>query len=150
MAWFALARALFLAAVACAAAALRPLPVNLALNVAFALSLAVGVVWFEGRVRQVPVARILGALIGCAIGLALARTIASSLSWAETGGRRVEFLHSFALIVLPYLGLVLGSKHGERLEPAQLIGLFRTSGPVRRYKNLHTSVNIHGQVSDRR
>ena len=34
---------------------------------------------------------------------------------------RVEFLHSFILIVLPYLGLVLGGKHGEWLEPARLI-----------------------------
>ena len=101
MAWFALARTLFVAAVAYAAAALRPLPVNLALNLAFAVSLAVVVLWLESRLRQAPVTRILGALIGCAIGLALARTIASSLSWAETGGRRVEFLHSFTLIVLP-------------------------------------------------
>ena len=69
MAWFALARALFVAAVVYAAAALRPLPVNLPLNLAFALSLAVGVVWLESRLRQVSVTRILGALIGCAIGL---------------------------------------------------------------------------------
>jgi uncharacterized protein YacL len=148
MAWFALARALFVVAVASAAALLRPLPVNLALNLAFAASLAVGVLWFESRLRQVSVTRILGALIGCAIGLALARAIASSLSWAGTGGRPVEFFYSFALIVLPYLGLVLGSEHGEWLEPAQLIGLFRTSGPVRRYKILDTSVIIDGRIAD--
>jgi uncharacterized protein YacL len=148
MAWFALARALFVAAVAYAAAALRPLPVNLPLNIAFALSLAVGVVWLESRLRQVSVTRILGALIGCAIGLVLARTFAAGLSWAETGGRRGEFLRSLALIVLPYLGLVLGSKHGEWLEPAQLIGLFRTAGPVRRYKILDTSVIIDGRIAD--
>src|ERR1700722_717505 len=148
MAWFALARALFVAAVAYAAAALRPLPVNLPLNIAFALSLAVGVVWLESRLRQVSVTRILGALIGCAIGLVLARTFASGLSWAETGGRRGEFLSSLALIVLPYLGLVLGSKHGEWLEPAQLIGLFRACGPVRRHKILAPSVIIDGRIAD--
>ena len=40
MAWFALARILLVAAVACAAALLRPLPVTMPANVAFALALA--------------------------------------------------------------------------------------------------------------
>src|SRR6185295_19588241 len=113
MAWFTLARILFVATVAYAAAVLRPLAFTPALNVGFALALAVLVVLFESRLRATAVSRILGALIGCAIGLALARTIASGLFWTDSGDRRVEFLHSFVLIVLPYLGLVLGGKHGE-------------------------------------
>jgi uncharacterized protein YacL len=60
----------------------------------------------------------------------------------------VEFLHSFLLIVLPYLGLVLGAKNGEWLEPARLIGLFRATGPQRRYKILDTSVIIDGRIAD--
>ena len=40
MAWFALARFLFILAVAYAAAILRPLPVGLVANVGFALALA--------------------------------------------------------------------------------------------------------------
>jgi uncharacterized protein YacL len=148
MAWFALARVLFVAAVAYAAAVLRPLAFNPALNVAFALALAVLVVVFESRLRETAVTRILGALIGCAIGLALARTIASGLFWADSGDRRVEFLHSFVLIVLPYLGLVLGGKHGEWLEPARLVSLFRSTGPIRRYRILDTSVIIDGRIAD--
>src|SRR5678816_1194347 len=68
--------------------------------------------------------------------------------WADTGDRRVEFLHSFVLIVLPYLGLVIGGKHGEWLEPARLISLFRAAGPQRRYKILDTSVIIDGRICD--
>ena len=90
----------------------------------------------------------LGALIGCAIGLAIARTIVAGLFWADSGDRRVEFLHSFILIVLPYLGLVLGGKHGEWLEPARLVSLFRAAGPQRRYKILDTSVIIDGRIAD--
>src|SRR6185436_16914968 len=129
MAWFALARVLFVAAVAYAAAILQPLPVNGELNVGFALVLAGLAVLFESRLRETAVTRILGALVGCAIGLALARTIASGLFWTDSGDRRVEFLHSFVLIVLPYLGLVLGGKHGEWLEPPRLISLFRSTSP---------------------
>src|SRR6267142_623938 len=112
MAWFALARLLFVAAVAYAAVVLEPLPVGVSLNVGFA------------------------------------RAIGAGLFWANPSDRRVAFLHSFILIVLPYLGLVLGAKHGEWLEPARLIGLFRAAGPARRYKILDTSVIIDGRIAD--
>jgi uncharacterized protein YacL len=148
MAWFALARVLFVAAVAYSAAILLPLPVGLPANVGFALALAALVVLFESRLRETAVTRVLGALIGCTIGLAIAHAIGTGLFWADTGDRRVEFLHSFVLIVLPYLGLVLGGKHGEWLEPARLIGLFRATGPQRRYKILDTSVIIDGRIAD--
>src|SRR5206468_769328 len=49
---------------------------------------------------------------------------------------------------LPFLGLVLGGKHGEWLEPARLVGLFGTAGPERRYKILDTSVIIDGRIAD--
>jgi uncharacterized protein YacL len=148
MTWFALARMVFVAAVAYAAAMLQPLPVGIPANVAFALALAGLGVLFESRLRETAVTRVLGALIGCAIGLGIAHAIVTGLFWADSGDRRVEFLHSFTLIVLPYLGLVLGGKHGEWLEPARLVTLFRAAGPLRRYKILDTSVIIDGRIAD--
>jgi uncharacterized protein YacL len=148
MAWFTLARVLFVAAVAYAAAILQPFPVGVPANVLVALSLSALVVVFEGRLRETAITRVLGALIGCGIGLAIAHTIVSALFWADNGDRRVEFLHSFTLIVLPYLGLVLGGKHGEWLEPERLVSLFRATGPLRRYKILDTSVIIDGRIAD--
>src|SRR6516164_4622583 len=148
MSWFVLARGLFVAAVAYAATILQPLPVALPANIGFALALAGLVVLFESRLRETAMTRVLGALIGCAIGLGIARTIGAGLFWADSADRRVAFLHSFILIVLPYLGLVLGAKHGEWLEPARLLSLFRASGPQRRYKILDTSVIIDGRIAD--
>jgi len=148
MAWFALARGSFVAIVAYAAAILQPLPVGLALNVVFSLSLAALVVLFESRLREIAITRVLGALIGCAVGLTIAHAIGTGLFWTDSGDRRVEFLHSFTLIVLPYLGLMLGGKHGEWLEPARLVSLFRATGPLRRYKILDTSVIIDGRIAD--
>src|SRR6185295_9100255 len=148
MAWFALARVMFVAAVAYAAALLQPFPVALFANILVALLLAALVVFFESRLRETAITRVLGALIGCAIGLAIAHMIVTGLFWADSGDRRVEFLHSFTLIVLPYLGLVLGGKHGEWLEPLRLISLFRATGPQRRYKILDTSVIIDGRIAD--
>src|SRR5262249_11565938 len=148
MAWFALARALFVAAVAYAAAVLHPLPVSLPANIGFALVLAALVVFFESRLGETSVTRVLRSLVGCAIRLGLARAVGAALFWADAGDSKVEFLHSFVLLVLPYLGLVLGAKHGEWLEPARLISLFRAAGPQRRYKILDTSVIIDGRIAD--
>jgi uncharacterized protein YacL len=78
----------------------------------------------------------------------LARMIASGLFWTDSGDRRVEFLHSFVLIVLPYLGLVLGAEHGEWLDPPRFVSLFRSTVPARHYKILDTSVIIDGRIAE--
>jgi uncharacterized protein YacL len=148
MAWFVLARVLFIAVVAYAAAILRPLAYGLPLNVGFALLLAGLVVVFESRLRETAVTRVLGALLGCAIGLLIARAITAGLFWADSADARIKFLDSFILIVLPYLGLVVGGKHGEWLEPARLVALFRADGSEHRYKILDTSVIIDGRIAD--
>jgi uncharacterized protein YacL len=148
MAWFALARVLFVAAVAYTAALVRPLPFGIAPNIVFALGLAGLAVLFESRVREAAATRLLGALLGGTVGLFIARAIGSGLYWTNTSEPKVEFLYSFILIALPYLGLVIGAKHGEWLEPSRLVSLFRTAGPERRYKILDTSVIIDGRISD--
>jgi uncharacterized protein YacL len=149
MGWSTLGRAIVVAAVAAAAVLLEPIPVGgLLANVTFALVLGGVVVAIERLLRQTPSTRLFGALIGCAIGLGIARAFEVGLFWTNSGDRRIEFLNLILLIVLPYLGLVLGAKRGEWLEPARLVSLFRAAGPERRYKILDTSVIIDGRIAD--
>ena len=148
MAWFVLARVAIVGAVAYSAALLQPLSIGLIPNVIFAIVLAGLVVVFETRLRETAPSRVLGSLLGCIIGLGIARAIEAGLFFMDNSDRRVEFLQSFVLIVLPYLGLVLGAKNGEWLEPARLVSLFRGSGPQRRFKILDTSVIIDGRIAD--
>ena len=148
MAWYLLARGLIVAAVAYAAALLQPLPIGLPLNVVFAVVLAALVVLFETRVRDTAPTRVLGALLGCAIGLGIARAVEAGLFFADSADPKIEFLHTFMLIVLPYLGLAIGAKNGEWLEPQRLMSLFRATGPARRFKILDTSVIIDGRIAD--
>src|SRR5262245_24121237 len=148
MSWFSLARVLIVTAVAYAAALLRPLPFGLAVNIGFAAVIAGLVVLFETRLSETAPTRVLGSLIGGVTGLAIARLIESGLFWADPGDQRIEFLHSMLLIVFPYLGIVIGARNGEWLEPARLVGLFRATGPQRRYKILDTSVIIDGRIAD--
>ncbi len=148
MLWSALVRALFLAIVAYAAAVVRPLAVGIPANVVLAVVLGAVVLLVEARLRETAISRVLGALLGCGVGLLIARGINAGLFWANYGDRRVEFLDGFILIALAYLGLALGAKHGEQLEPARLTGLFRAAAPERRYKVLDTSVIIDGRIAD--
>jgi uncharacterized protein YacL len=148
MAWYALARVLFVAAVAYSAHQLEPLGPSLVLNTAFGVVLGTLIVVLEHRLRTTSVTHMIGALLGGAIGLVAAKTIGAALYWANLGNERVVFMHSVILLTLPYLGLVIGARRGEWLEPQNLIALFRAAGPRKRYKILDTSVIIDGRIAD--
>ncbi len=155
MTWFILARTLFIAAIAFTSGLLQPLAgfglaglSGMIVNGLFGLVLALLIIIFEVRLKDVAVTTTLGALLGGAIGLVIARTIETALTWTDTHDARVSFLRSVVLLVLPYIGTVMGARKGEWLEPARLVGLFRAAGPQRRYKVLDTSVIIDGRIAD--
>ena len=148
MVWFVLARVLFVAAIGYSAYQLQPLIGGPVANVAFGLVLGLLIVAFEIRLRNISVTHMLGALLGGAIGLGAAKTIGAALYWADLGDGRVVFLHSLILLALPYLGLVIGGRRGDWLKPENIIGLFRSAGPRKRFKILDTSVIIDGRIAD--
>ena len=148
MAWLVLARVLFVAAVGYAGYQFHPLVGNPIPNLVFGLAMGGLFVFLEIRLREISVIHLLGALIGGAIGLAAAKTIGAALYWANVDDARVVFLHSLILLGLPYLGLAIGVRNSEWLEPARLMGLFQASGPRRRYRVLDTSVIIDGRIAD--
>lgn len=148
MAWFVLARLLFVAAIGYSAYQLHPLIGGSIANVAFGLVLGSLIVAFEIRLKNISVTHMLGALLGGAIGLVAAKTLGAALYWADLGDERVVFLHSLILLALPYLGLVIGGRRGEWLKPENIIGLFQAAGPRKRFKILDTSVIIDGRIAD--
>ena len=113
MAWFLLARALFVAAVTYAAVLAGPFSSSALVNLLIGAGLGVLIVWVETRLRDAEVTDLLGALIGGAVGLGLAKTIGAALFWADASDRRVVFLHSFILLVFPYLGILMGARKGD-------------------------------------
>jgi uncharacterized protein YacL len=148
MLWFLLVRALFVLAVTYAAVLTRPFSTDMTLNLAIGAGLGIVIIWIETRLRSAEVTDLLGALIGGAIGLGLAKTIGAALFWADATDPRIVFLHSFILLVFPYLGIVMGARKGEWLEPARLAALFRNAGPEKHYRILDTSVIIDGRIAD--
>ncbi len=148
MAWYLLARIVFILAVTYAAILTRPFSPVLAINGVLGAILGVLMVVVETRLRSAEVTDLLGAVIGGAIGLGLAKTIGAALFWADTSDPRIKFLHTFILLVFPYLGLVMGARKGEWLKPSRLVALFRETGPTKRYRILDTSVIIDGRIAD--
>jgi len=148
MPWFLVVRVLFVLAVTYATVLTRPFGPSVELNLLAGSILGVLMIGLETRMRDAEVTDLLGALIGGAIGLFLAKTIGAALVWADTADNRVRFLHSIVLLVFPYLGIVMGARKGEWLEPARLAALFRDTGPQRRYRILDTSVIIDGRIAD--
>ena len=112
------------------------------------IGLAVLAVGLEWQLRNTPVTQLLGAFLGGAVGLLLAKGISEALFWIDHRDQRVAFLHSFILLLFPYVGLIVGARKGEWLEPSRLMTLFRAAGPERHYKILDTSVIIDGRVAD--
>jgi len=149
MAWFFLARLLFIVAVGYSAYQLQPLggeePIP---NLGFGMLLGILVIALEIRLKQIGMTHILGSLLGGAIGLGAAKTIGAALYWADVTDHRVVFLHSLILLGLPYLGLVMGARNADWLEPERIVSLFRNTGPRRRYRILDTSVIIDGRIAD--
>ena len=149
MKWGIVARIVFGVLVAYCAVSLRPLGGSTVLNAAFGAAIAALIVFLEDRLRQTPLPNIVGAMIGGTAGLLLARVIGDAHFWANAADPRVVFLHTLILLVLPYMGLVLGAKSGEWLEPGRLAALFRPrSESHRRYGILDTSVIIDGRIAD--
>jgi uncharacterized protein YacL len=148
MPWHIVTRVLFIATVSWAAALTRPFHPSVTVNLTIGVALGALIVMIETRLRTTEVTHLLGALIGGAIGLGLSKTIGAALFWANTSDPRVVFLHSFILLVFPYLGIVMGARKGEWLQPQRLVSLFRDTGPQKRYRILDTSVIIDGRIAD--
>ncbi len=146
MAWFILVRLLFAVGVTYTAAAVQPLPVGMVVNAAFGAALAAVAVLLEWRMKDVSVPHVLGALLGAALGMLFADLVNRAL--LTNTDPPWLFLHRMVDLGFPYIGIVIGARRGEWLEPSRLVTLFRAAGPQRRYKLLDTSVIIDGRVAD--
>ena len=149
MRWEVIAKLGFVAIVAYCAMVLHPLGEVPLINIVIGAGIAVVIIFLGDRLRQTPLANVIGAIIGGTAGLLLARLIGDAHFWANAADPRVIFLHTLILLVLPYIGLVLGAKSGEWLEPARLVGVFQPqTQSQRRYRILDTSVIIDGRIAD--
>jgi uncharacterized protein YacL len=148
MSGFVLARALFVGTLTYTSAVIVPINGQPLFSALLGFGVALVLVAAEARLKDAAVTSLLGGLLGFAIGLSLATTIVGALSWSNTSNTQVQFLHGVIVVVLPFMGMMLGARRGEWLEPAKLVSLFKDARPQKRYKILDTSVIIDGRVAE--
>jgi uncharacterized protein YacL len=146
MAWLILVRLVFLIGVSYSAAEIQPLPWGWVANAVFGGVLAAAAVALEWQMRDVSVPHLLGAVLGASLGVLFAHLLGQAMG--VTADVRWIYVHRVIDLVFPYVGLVVGARRGEWLEPSRLVTLFRAAAPQRRHKILDTSVIIDGRVAD--
>jgi uncharacterized protein YacL len=130
---------------------LRPFGLDSLQAAGAGLGLGIGIVLFELRIRQVSLKRLIGAAAGSVLGILGAFLISLILAWALTPGDRhtVSFLQLMILLIMSYVGLVVGANKGDMLNLAALGGLFGAEKVSKQsFKILDTSVIIDGRIAD--
>ena len=106
---------------------------------------AAAVIVFELRVRALTLRRLIGAVAGSVLGIFGAALFCLVLRTAPIPVQDSAVLQIFVLLLMTYVGLLVGANKGDLLSPAALGLFFSSDKPARRTaKVLDTSVIIDG------
>jgi uncharacterized protein YacL len=109
------------------------------------LVLGIGIVFFEIRLEKVSLTRLIGAAFGSVLGIIGAFVMCLVLAHATPE----PFLQVCLLLLMTYIGLVVGAKKGDMLNLAALGGIFGGEKTSKKTcKILDTSVIIDGRIAD--
>jgi uncharacterized protein YacL len=138
-------------AIACVAAGYHFHPFGLSNLVAAGVGLAfsISVFLFEIRLQRASMRRLIGAAVGSILGILGAYLMGLVLARTSIPEGSRSFLDVALLLVMTYIGLVVGANKGDMLNLAALGGLFGSERSTRRMpKVLDTSVIIDGRIAD--
>jgi uncharacterized protein YacL len=112
--------------------------------------LGAAIVLFEIRLKRVSLKRLIGAAFGSVLGILGAYLISLVLAQALPNSyNTVPFLQLVLLLLMAYVGLVVGANKGDMLNLAALGGLFGGEKASKdQFKILDTSVIIDGRIAD--
>jgi uncharacterized protein YacL len=107
------------------------------------------VVWFEARLRVVSLKRLIGAVIGSIFGILGAYLFSVVIKNSITHSETQRFLMLMVMLLMSYVGLIVGANKGDMLNLAALGGIFGAEKQSRKsFKILDTSVIIDGRIAD--
>ena len=119
-------------------------PEGLVLGLAF----SAGMIAIEVKLRRLDTKVLLGGISGIAIGLALALGFGAITRTLVISADTATFLEALYVVVLGYLGLVVGAKQGEWVSSDAVKRFFREPASTPHHKILDTSVIIDGRIFD--
>jgi uncharacterized protein YacL len=107
------------------------------------------IVLFEWKLRTVSLKRLIGAAIGSILGICGAYLFALVIRNSVPGGNTQSFLQILVMLLMAYVGLIVGASKGDLLNLAALGGIFGGEKQGKKsYKILDTSVIIDGRIAD--
>ena len=114
------------------------------------LVLALAIIAFEVRVRDVSLKRLIGAAAGSVLGILGAFLMALVIDRAlPANSATLAFVQIGLLLWMTYVGLIVGASKGDMLNLAALGGVFGTEKVTKSsFKILDTSVIIDGRIAD--
>jgi len=128
---------------------LRPFGLSALVSILLGAFLGIFFVFFEVRLEKASLKRLIGAAIGSILGILGALMISHLLNITSIDRSSLSFLQVTLLLLMAYVGLVLGANKGDLLNLSALGGLFSAERqPKKNYKILDTSVIIDGRIVD--
>jgi uncharacterized protein YacL len=113
------------------------------------LILGIAVILFELRLRAVSLRRLIGAAIGSVLGILGAYLFSLVIRNSIPAGSTQSFLQLLVILLMAYVGLVVGANKGDLLNLSALGGVFGGEKQGKRScKILDTSVIIDGRIAD--
>jgi uncharacterized protein YacL len=144
-----LVRLLFVVVVAVTCFVIEPFNLTRNLDAGVGAAIGAAIVLFEWKLRTVSLKRLIGAAIGSILGICGAYLFALVIRSSVPEGHTQSFLQILVMLLMAYVGLIVGANKGDLLNLAALGGIFGGEKQGRKsYKILDTSVIIDGRIAD--
>ncbi|MHB8093979.1 MAG: PIN domain-containing protein [Candidatus Aminicenantales bacterium] len=125
-----------------------PFHLNRSFGAAAACLLGVLSIFLETRIRRVQFKALWSATLGTLLGILFGWMLGSIYQAVVRNSATAAFTRIFFLVIMPYMGFLLGTRKSEWLDPSNLFSFFKGKGRSRSFKLLDTSVIIDGRIVD--
>ena len=142
-------RLLFIIVVAITCFVIQPFGKPALVDAGIGALIGAAIVLFEWKLRTVSLKRLIGAAIGSLLGICGAYLFALVIRSSVPTGNTQSFLQILVMLLMAYVGLIVGANKGDLLNLAALGGIFGGEKQGKKsYKILDTSVIIDGRIAD--
>jgi len=106
------------------------------------------IIFIESRIRKTQFRIFWASMVGTFTGVILGWILGSIYKTIAPSDSTSLFIRIFFLIVMPYIGFIVGSRKSEWLDPGNFFSFLKEKNVGRSYKILDTSVIIDGRITD--
>jgi len=126
----------------------RPFQLETTYTLSLSAALGLLIIFVELRVRRLSLKTLIGAALGSILGIVGATLVSLIIDHMKLEESTANFFQLLILILMAYVGLVLGADKGEYLDLSALGGLLTDRSTRMSHKVLDTSVIIDGRIAD--